>query len=142
MANGLIDVSAKLAEAKQENQRISLEQIQQQDEARELRAQLEQARVNREEEISQIQDDHALHCTEVKKEAEDEVMLNYMTKITNKDKEFSDLEKDFDDQMTQLNSNLAQAKAEIKALSIDKESLSTEVKNLRDTIIKRDGFIA
>jgi cell division protein FtsB len=44
--------------------------------------------------------------------------------------------------MTQLNSNLAQAKAEIKALSIDKESLSTEVKNLRDTIIKRDGFIA
>ena len=54
----------------------------------------------------------------------------------------SDLKKDFDDQRTEWVSKLAQAKAEIKALSIDKESLSTEVKNLRDTIVMRNRQIA
>jgi chromosome segregation ATPase len=54
----------------------------------------------------------------------------------------SDLKIDFDDQRTEWVSKLAQAKAEIKALSIDKESLSTEVKNLRDTIVMRNRQIA
>ena len=52
------------------------------------------------------------------------------------------MKKDFDDQRTEGNSKLAQAKGEIKALSIDKESLSTEVKNLRDTIVMRDKQVA
>ena len=98
--------------------------------------------MDREEEISKNQADHVLHCAVVKKEAEDGVSLNFMATLLKKDQKITDLEKDFYDQMVELNSNLAQAKAEIKALSIDKESLSTEVKNLRDTIIKSDGFIA
>ena len=108
------------------------------DEARELKAQLEQARVDREQEISKIKADHVLHCAEVKKESEDALRQIFEAKKSEQDQELSDLKKDFEDQIVQLNSNLAQAKAEIKTLIIDKESLTTEVKNLRDTIIKRD----